>query len=97
METTILTDGRQVQADECRDIDFALSGDDGPVLEGHRHLRESATIFGPMYSSWYIECQCCKGRREHHWSPSGHGVDPDGGEYGCEPCASKGSFKVETP
>ena len=98
MTTTILTDGRKVQADECQDITFALYGpDDCPALGGHRQIRERATVFGPMFTGWYLMCRCCESSGEHAWSPSGHGVDPDGGHYGCEPCKGTGEFKVVMP
>ena len=42
-----------------------------------------------------IECQCCHGSGEHLWSPSGYGVDPDGGHYTCEPCDGYGECKIE--
>ena len=85
MEATILTDGRKVQADECRDVEAALFGSNNlAVLQ----------YLSPI--AW-LECQCCQGSGEHAWSPSDHGVDPEGGHYGCGPCAGSGEFKVEMP
>ncbi len=86
---TILTDGRRVQAEECCDLEAAL-GAVGPN-EGQPELSCDG-------NQWYLICQCpgCASG-EHAWSPSGHGVDPDGGHYGCGPCAGTGEFKVVTP
>ena len=88
MTTTMLTDGRKVQADECQSLEYALGA--VPNVGHNAELIET----GPH---WILACQCCEGSGEHHWSSSGHGVDPDGGHYGCEPCKSTGEFKVEMP
>ena len=85
MIPTILHDGRRVQADECCDLETALYG------PGNR------PALGKHMTNWYLLCQCCGGSGEHHWSQSNHGVDPDGGHYGCEPCKETGEFKVEMP
>ena len=101
MMQTILSDGRKVTADECITIEDALYGPDGqgPSLEGHRQLREQATVFGPKFSDWHLVCYCCEGRGEHGWSPPSYfngATGPDSGEYGCDPCAGTGKFKVIT-
>ena len=101
MIQTILSDGRKVLANECITIEDALYGpeDQGPSLEGHRQIRGEANIFGPKFSAWYLMCYCCEGRGEHSWSPANYyngATGPDGGEYGCDPCAGTGRFKVAT-
>ena len=90
MTTTVLTDGRKVQTDECCDLETAL----GAVSPYQPELSWG----GNYVTRWYLICQCpgCASG-EHHWSPSGHGVDPDGGHYGCDPCKGTGEFKVEMP
>ena len=93
---TILQDGRRVQADECLGLEDAL----GAVYPTRPQLdwRTLYSYIGLADTvSWYLECFCCNGSGEHAWSPSGHGVDPDGGHYGCGPCAGTGEFKVVTP
>jgi len=84
MEPTILTDGRRAQAEGCLALEDAFLGREGPWLFEER-------------GAWWITCQCCDGAMEHHWSPSGHGVDPDGGHYQCGPCAGRGTFKIQMP
>ena len=87
MIKTILTDGRRVRAEECVSLEDALGidTDHGPELE--EDLR----------ADWHITCQCCEGKSAHLWSPSGHRVDPDAGEYACGPCGGVGRFKVQMP
>ena len=46
--------------------------------------------------AWFLMCRCCEGGT-HFWSPSGHGVDPNGGNYQCGPCCGRGCFRVELP
>ena len=95
---TILQDGRRVQADGCCDMETAL-GAVGPT-EGQPELswRTLYSYIGLADKvEWYLLCQCCVGSGEHAWSPSGHGVDPDGGHYSCGPCAATGEFKVAIP
>ena len=87
METTILIDGRQVLAERCLELEPALIG--ATYTDGVQVYERRGT--------WFIECQCCRGQQEHHWSPSGHGVDPDGGHYACGPCAGMGYFKIQMP
>ena len=82
MEPTMLTDGRRVLAEPCMQLETALT--------------QEPRIFEDR-GNWYIDCCCCEGRGEHAWSPSGHGVDPDGGHYGCGPCCGTGRFKIQMP
>jgi hypothetical protein len=87
MTATMLTDGRRVPVmDECKEFSHAI-GAWGDPLVPQMNKR----------GGWYLECACCHGNGEHYWSPSGHGVDPNGGEYACEPCGGLGEFKVATP
>lgn len=87
MTRTRLTDGRKVRAEECvsRVEALGIDTDHGPELD--------VDLFG----DWYISCQCCEGTTAHLWSPSGHRVDPDAGEYACGPCSGTGRFKVQMP
>ena len=87
MEPTYLIDGRLVQAKECLVLELALTG---PTYTNRPQL------FGRKME-WYVECQCCDSSGEHSWSPSGHGGDPDGGNYSCGPCAGLGTFKIQMP
>ena len=86
MIKTILADGRTVKAEECCSLDDALDGGNFscPEIVGSR-------------TDWFLTCQCCRGRSEHAWSPSGQGVDPDEGHYKCQPCAGTGEFKILMP
>ena len=86
MEPTTLIDGRQITAAPCLNLEEALLG---ATYTDRAHLYESKLI-------WYVECQCCNNAGEHFWSPSGHGVDPDGGHYSCGPCVGTGRFKIQT-
>jgi len=88
MEATILTDGRRVQTEGCLSLENALQG---------RADTEGLTEIFEERGAWYITCQCCSGSMEHFWSPSGYGVDPNGGHYQCGPCAGRGSFKIQMP
>jgi hypothetical protein len=88
-ESTILEDGRRVQADECLELEPAMYGPDD-VPEVTMHERRSV-------KGYAIICRCCNGPGEHHWSSSGHSVDPGGGDYSCQPCAGLGEFAVKTP
>ena len=87
MERTTLVDGRRVQAQECLALEQALLG----------QLYTDRSQLFERKSQWYVTCQCCDGYQEHAWSPSGHGVDPNGGHYQCGPCAGTGSFKIQMP
>ena len=86
-EITTLIDGRRVQAEECLDLELALCG------ATHTERPELFERRG----EWYVTCHCCGGDMDHYWSPSGHGVDPDGGHYQCGPCKGRGIFKIQMP
>ena len=86
-EPTILTDGRKVNAESCASLEDAIMG----ITSSELPLIDSKN------DDWWITCACCNGWGEHSWSPSGHGVDPDGGHYACDPCAGFGRFEVKIP
>jgi hypothetical protein len=86
MPRTILTDGRRVRAEECVSLEDALMGTD-----------QIPEIAEDKRGDWHMYCQCCEGTTAHLWSPSGHTVDPDAGEYECDPCRGVGRFKVQMP
>jgi hypothetical protein len=89
MIDTILVDGRRVQAEECFSLEEALFG---------LHHRPEITSWNKAKGDeWHVTCQCCGGYMEHTWSPSGHGVDPNGGHYQCGPCCGRGVFKIQLP
>jgi len=85
MVLIILTDGRRVSASECLEAQNAIGAISDPPI-----------FYCDKYG-WHLECLCCEAIGEHQWSPSGYGVDPDGGVFSCEPCDGKGLFKIETP
>ena len=86
MEPTILIDGRCILAEPCVTLSSALMG-----FGNHEQW-----LFEEK-GKWYIACCCCEGGGEHVWSPSGYGVDPNGGHYTCGPCAGAGRFNIKMP
>ena len=87
MESTVLIDGRRVAAEPCLGLELALVGS---TYTKWPYLYEIKDV-------WYVECQCCAGAEQHSWSPSGYGVDPNGGHYSCGPCCGAGKFKIQMP
>ena len=87
MEPTRLIDGRLVNAEPCLNIEGALLGDKGIINPS----------FFEHKGHWFLSCRCCEGNGEHSWSPSGHGVDPNGGHYTCGPCAGANCFEIKMP
>jgi len=88
---TVLVDGRCVMAPECFErLENALIGPTGTMLD-------HPEIYEDKKNGWHITCQCCGGSGEHAWSPSGHLVDPNGGDYQCGPCKGVGQFEIRIP
>jgi len=95
MEPTILHDGRKVQAAECETLETALGTAPPRRFPGQRVTIPTVC---EIRGGWVIVCLCCPGGSgEHTWSPSGYGVDPDGGHYSCGPCGGTGEFKIVMP
>ena len=95
MTTTMLEDGRRVQADECLKLEPAMYGpDDVPEIRS-QHMWNPINL-SRVPNRYAISCRCCDGHGSHAWAhPDGN--PQDAGEYGCEACASLGEFKVVTP